>query len=463
MVSAFEQKMTEAGLHPGVIKNFIHYYNQYKSGKSSYISKDEIEPVNDLLSLKELLEYEQIGIENLQKLAIIRLGGGTGTSMGVNGAKSLIKAINYQPFIQILAMQVLKINEKYGVHLPLTFLTSEVTDETMVTALKSFGLPHQDLPKTLIQNKFPKVSIADDGPINWPDDPSKEWAPPGHGDIYQVLSTSGMLDEMLSHGYEYVLVSNMDNINGTVDERILGYMVEENKTFLMEVARRTEVDKKGGHLAKTKDGKLLLREIAQCPPDEIEDFQNYRKYKYFNANTLWFHIPTLKKVLEEHEGIIDLPLITNKKHVDPTDETSPEVYQFETAMGTAITNFPGATAIQVSRSRFMPVKKTSDLILLWSDVYSLNEEYKLIKDMADDYMDPPVIDLDQNYYKFIEDMESRFPYGAPSLRSCTRFSIKGDVKFGKNIKCVGNVSIINNSNERKYINDDSVLMGTVEL
>ena len=64
----------------------------------------------------------------------------------------------------------------------------------------------------------------------------------------------------------YMFVSNSDNLGATMDLKILKHFVESKAPFMMEVAVRTDADKKGGHLAKdAKTGGLLLRESAQCP------------------------------------------------------------------------------------------------------------------------------------------------------------------------------------------------------
>ncbi len=131
-----------------------------------------------------------------------------------------------------------------------------------------------DLPPSFIQHKQPKVAVHDLAPAEWPQDRELEWCPPGHGDLYVALVTSGTLDKMLDAGYEYAFISNADNLGAVLDFSILGYFIEENLPFLMEVANRTTADRKGGHLARLKNGQLVLRELAQCPEDDIDAFQN---------------------------------------------------------------------------------------------------------------------------------------------------------------------------------------------
>jgi hypothetical protein len=66
----------------------------------------------------------------------------------------------------------------------------------------------------------------------------------------------------------------------------------------------------------------------------------------------------MQTTLAANGGVLPLPLIKNKKTVNPRDSSSAPVFQLETAMGSAIECFDGATAVVVPRTRFAPVKTT---------------------------------------------------------------------------------------------------------
>merc|ERR1712048_119323 len=188
-----------------------------------------------------------------------------------------------------------------------------------------------------IQNKAPKVVASDYTPASWPQDPQLEWCPPGHGDLYPALLGSGTLDRMIEHGYKYMFVSNSDNLGATLDLKLLTHFAASKAPFMMEVAERTDADKKGGHLAKdSRTGGLILRESAQCASEDEDDFQNVQKHKFFNTNNLWIDLVILKRVFDENNGSIPLPVMQNRKTVDPRDRDSTNVIQLETAMGAAI-------------------------------------------------------------------------------------------------------------------------------
>jgi len=366
--------------------------------------------------------------------------------MGLDKAKSLLTVKEGLTFLDIIARQTIK------AEIPLVLMNSFSTREDSLQALEAYPELKGKIPLDFLQHRVPKISQDDFSPVHCPESPELEWNPPGHGDIYTAFITSGLLDTLLSKGYRYVFVSNADNLGAVIDTSILGYFAESAAPFLMEVADRTEADRKGGHLARYPDGQLLLRELAQCPTEDEEHFQDISLHRYFNTNSLWLNLELLRAVLEEKQGVLGLPPIYNRKTVDPRDPESTAVVQIETAMGSAISVMTGAEAIRVPRSRFAPVKTTDDLLSVRSDVYLLNDEYCVVPN-PERTTGPPVVRLDSRHFKLIEDFEARFPAGVPSLLNCSRFSVEGDVRFGREVICHGEARVINESEEQKVIDD----------
>jgi len=461
----FVTKMRQAELPELMIQVFSHYYEQLVKGATGYIDRYEAIPVMHLPQYDQLTQsHYAAGQAVLDKTIILKLNGGLGTSMGIHGPKSLLPAKGRMTFLDIIVRQTLHLRKTYGARLPLVLMNSFNTDAESLAALASHPEFVQALPLRFLQHKEPKILKESLLPATWPADPAKEWCPPGHGDIYAALMTSEMLPQMIDAGFEYAFVSNSDNLGAVLDLTILGYMAQAKLPFLMEVASRTPADRKGGHLAQRPDGQLILRELAQCPPDELAQFQDIERYRYFNTNNLWVHLPTLYAVLRERNGVLGLPLIRNEKPVDPTEPSSPRVYQLETAMGSAIACFAGAQAITVPRSRFLPVKKNNDLLLLWSDVYQIDaaSHLTLHPARATQGLDgAPLVFLDDCYYQMIDDMWERFPYGAPSLLACTELRVEGNVYFGRNVTIAGKVHIVNDSDQPLWIKDGAYLTDQV--
>ena len=264
---------------------------------------------------------------------------------------------------------------------------------------------------------------------------------PGHGDVYGALRRSGMLASLRERGIRYAMISNADNLGAQLDPRIVAHMAEQAIPFLMEVVQGTEADRKGGHVARRRsDGQLVLRETAQTPASDQESFRDFRRWRYYNTNTLWVDLDVLSERLEARGGVLALPLIVNRKTVDPRDGDSPAVIQLESAMGAAIESFEGASLLLVPRTRFAPVKTTDDLLVLRSDVYTLSKDM-VVAALPERASNLPYVELDKEYYKLIDDFERRFPAGPPSLKLAERLVVSGDVTFGADMIVLGAVSV----------------------
>jgi UTP--glucose-1-phosphate uridylyltransferase len=460
---AIEQAMRSEGLAQIAIDTFRYYYCELRDGNTGLIDRTMIEAVESLPDLETLEDYCARGREVLPQTVMIKLNGGLGTSMGLDRAKSLLPAKYPYSFLDIIVKQVLHLRQAFNCNFPACFMNSFSTEKDTLEALgqyPQFADGQKGIPVSFVQNKVPKIRVDDFKAVEWPASPAMGWCPPGHGDLYTALVQTELLAQLVDAGYRYAFVSNADNLGAVIDEQLLGYFADSGLPFLMEVADRTEADKKGGHLAASKSGGLVLRESAQCPDDEEAEFQDVDKFKYFNTNSLWFDLCALQKTLRENNNILKLPLIRNTKTVDPKDKASTKVYQLETAMGSAISAFEGAGAIRVPRSRFAPVKKTDDLIVLWSDVYELDRSGKVVQNSKRTLGDISVF-LDPEYYAKVEDYRARFPHGVPSLIDCKRLEVKGDVLFGKNVHVSGEVMITNGSAKQLVIDDNTVITSDI--
>ncbi len=431
-------KMTEAGVHAEAIEVFSHYYQQVEEGVTGVIPEDSIEPLTDPDLLSDVTISEADAAAALRATVLIKLNGGLGTSMGMDKAKSLLPVRSGKSFLDLIVEQVTSARARYDVPLPLIFMNSFRTSADTLAALAKYpDLEVAGLGSEFVQNSEPKLRADDLNPVEWPADPTMEWCPPGHGDLYPALSGSGLLDRLLQQGYRYASVSNSDNLGAGPDATIAGWFAASGAPYAAEICRRTAADRKGGHLAIRKaDRQLILRDTAQTAPAEMQYFTDEFRHPFFHTNNLWFDLEVLSRTLRERNGVLGLPLIKNEKTVDPADPSSPAVIQIESAMGAAIEVFEGATAIGVGRERFLPVKTTSDLLLLRSDVYELTDDFRLSK-----VSDPaPLVDLDSKFYKSISAFEQRFP-SAPSLREAQELRVQGDWTFEPEVTVRGSVTL----------------------
>jgi UTP--glucose-1-phosphate uridylyltransferase len=452
------EKMRGEGVAEIAIRTFAAFYERLVSGEGGMLPESEIEPVTDVPDAADLPEPDEEGRAALDRAIVLKLNGGLGTSMGMTQAKSLLEVKDGLSFLDIIARQVLHARERYGARLPLVLMNSFYTREDSLAALQRYPDLPADVPLDFVQDKVPKLAADDLRPVEWPADPELEWAPPGHGDLYTALVVSGMLEALLERGYEYAFVSNSDNLGAVLEPRILAWFARERLPFAMEVADRTEADRKGGHLARRRDGGLVLRETAQTPDSDTEAFQDVSRHPYFNTNSLWVNLRTLEATMRERDGVLGLPMIVNRKTVDPGDPGSPAVIQLESAMGAAIGVFEGAQALRVSRRRFAPVKTTSDLLALRSDAYVLTDDQRVELAPQRDGA-PPFVELDSRFYKLVRDFDEHFADGAPSLVACRRLAVSGDVLFGRDVVVRGDVRVEHDGDGRLRIEDGTVLEG----
>ncbi|HEY8961064.1 MAG TPA: UTP--glucose-1-phosphate uridylyltransferase [Luteolibacter sp.] len=436
---AFEVKMRAAGMGDAAVRAFRRNYEALRRNETGLIAENEIEPADHLPTFEQVASGAPADAALLSRTVVIKLNGGLGTSMGLQGPKSLLPVREGITFLDLMVRQVISLRERTGAPVRLLLMNSFSTSEETLGHLQRYRAEgfSEASEVELMQNQIPKIDANTLQPAEWPAQPELEWCPPGHGDLFPALVGSGWLDRLLAEGVKYAFVSNSDNLGAVLDPKLLRYFVESGAPFLMEVTRRTAADRKGGHLAKRKsDGRLLLREVAQCPDADLDSFQDIDRHRYFNTNSLWLRLDLLKAQLEADSGVLPLPMIRNRKTVDPRDKNSPAVIQLEVAMGAAIECFEGSSAIDVPRSRFAPVKTTGDLFALRSDAYEVlsNGQVRLMPERGGE---PPLVTLGDSY-KLVDQLEE---LGVPGLLRCRSLTVDGRVHFSEGVELAGDVKV----------------------
>jgi len=449
-VTAVLTKAEAGGVHAAELAALRRRLRQLGERQAGLLPGEVLEPLADLPCLDRLPDPPpDLARQVLDRLAIVKLDGGLGTSMGLSGPKSLLEVKPGTSFLDVIATQVLALRERHGARLPLVLMNSAATRGPSLDVLRRYrGLRVPGVPLDFLQGREPKIRADDLRPVRWPADPELQWCPPGHGDIYTALAASGTLDALLGTGLRYAFVSNSDNLGALADVRIAAWLAAEQVPFALEAVRGTLADRKGGHLARYQ-GRVVLRETAQVP-DGDTSFTDIGRWRWYNTNNIWIDLRALADLQAADPAAPVLPLIINRKTVDPRDPASTPVIQLESAMGAAIGSIPGARAVHVPRSRFAPVKTTDDLLVVRSDAYQLTGDGR----MRPRFDGPgPVVTLDTGYYKLLPDFERRFPAGVPSLRRCRRFEVDGDVTFGAGVVAVGDVRVTG----PRHVTDGEVL------
>jgi|UniRef100_A0AC35G9D5 UTP--glucose-1-phosphate uridylyltransferase len=377
----------------------------------------------------------------LDKLVVVKLNGGLGTSMGCKGPKSVISVRNDLTFLDLTMQQIQHLNNIYGVSVPLVLMNSFNTDDDTNKVLKKYANVRVQV-HTFCQSQYLRINRETFTPLvkDLKANDHEAYYPPGHGNFYEAFYNSGLLQKFIDQGKEYIFLSNIDNLGATVDLNILNYIVNgsQKPEFVMEVTDKTRADVKGGTLIQYQS-KLTLLEIAQVPKDYVDEFKSISKFRIFNTNNLWGNLAAIKRVIENNE--LEMEVIVNPKHLD----RGVDVIQLETAAGAAIKSFRGACGINVPRSRFLPVKKSSDLLLLMSNLYDINFGNLTLSDERS-FPTTPLVKLGSQFDK-VNDFLKRFQ-SIPDLIELDHLTVSGDVWFGRDVTLKGTVIIIANHGDR---------------
>jgi UTP--glucose-1-phosphate uridylyltransferase len=455
-LDAATRAMRAEGVSEVAIRVFCGFLEQLRAGVSGTIPESTVEPLLEVPRIDDDPPTEDAVRTALEATVVLKLNGGLGTSMGVQGPKSALEVRDGRSFLDVIVEQVLALRSRNGTDTPLLLMDSFRTRAMSLDLLARHpGIEVDGLPLDFLQSKEPKLRADTLAPVRWPADPELEWCPPGHGDVYVALWTSGLLGRLRELGYRYLFLSNADNLGATCDGAVPAWMAEHDVPYVAEVCRRTRNDRKGGHLVvRRSDRRLVLRDNAMVEPGDEEAYQDVERHPYFHTNNLWIEVEALYRRLEERDGVLGLPMIVNRKTVDPADRDSTPVVQLESAMGAAVELFEGAQAVEVDRSRFRPVKTTNELLLVRSDIYRLTTD-GLVESTIDHA--EPFVDLARPY-AMLADFEKRFPHGVPSMRECTSLRVEGDVTFGADVVCVGDVRL---TGEQDAVPDGTRLEGVL--
>ena len=352
--------------------------------------------------------------ENFSRLVIGKLNGGLGTSMGCSGPKSLIKVRGEKSFLEMIFQQIRELNSSWNSDIPLLLMNSFYTDNEISKFIKNCDISITSFN----QNIFPRLHAETLEPLTPEECGELAWYPPGHGDFYSCLEQQGILRNLIESGKDILFVSNADNLGAVADPKILNHMIKKKIPFLIEVTPKTPADVKGGTLYK-QEGKLRLLEIAQVPNEHIDEFCSQEKFSVFNTNNIWINLIALEERL--NKGPLNLNVIVNEKLI-----LDKPILQLETAIGSALDCFDGAVGLCVPRDRFLPVKKTEDLLLVRSNIFDV-EGGKLTRNTQRINLDLPIIKFGSPL-NLVDEFEKCFST-IPDLLELESLEVSGQVKF----------------------------------
>ncbi|CAJ1970893.1 unnamed protein product [Sphenostylis stenocarpa] len=232
---------------------FINLVSRYLSGEAQHVEWSKIQTPTD----EVVVPYDSLvptpedpsEVKNLlDKLVVLKLNGGLGTTMGCTGPKSVIEVRDGLTFLDLIVIQIENLNSKYGSNVPLLLMNSFNTHDDTQKIIEKYQNSNIEI-HTFNQSQYPRLVVEDFVPLPSKGRTDKDgWYPPGHGDVFPSLSNSGKLDALLSQGKEYVFVANSDNLGAIVDLKILHHLIQNKNEYCMEVTPKTLADVKGGTL-----------------------------------------------------------------------------------------------------------------------------------------------------------------------------------------------------------------------
>jgi UTP--glucose-1-phosphate uridylyltransferase len=273
--------------------------------------------------------------------ALIVLAGGMATRMG-GVVKALVDAVPGKSFLDLRLREVEVLRERYGKAPPLWLMTSHSTDAKIKAALGDRR--RGDEVATFLQEL--SLRLTPNGQLYVGADQRPSEHAPGHGDLPDALKRSGLLERFVARGGKTVMMSNVDNLGGTIDPLILGFHLAHGLPVTSEVVDKLGSDR--GGIPVRVDGKPVVLEEFRIPPS----FDPAR-VRVFNTNV--FHFDA-KALLE-----LEMPwtFFTVTKKVDGS-----AVIQFERLINEVCSVLP-TKYLHLPRtgehSRFLPVKDNEEL------------------------------------------------------------------------------------------------------
>ncbi|KAK5990680.1 UTP--glucose-1-phosphate uridylyltransferase [Cladobotryum mycophilum] len=414
--------------------NFFALFRRYLNDKAkgNAVDWDRIAPP----AQGQVVDYEDLAntesVQFLSKLAVLKLNGGLGTSMGCVGPKSVIEVRDGMSFLDLSVRQIEFLNRTYSVNVPLILMNSFNTDDDTAAIIKKYEGHNIDI-LTFNQSRYPRILKDSLLPV-----------PKSYN------------SDLTEWGIEIIFLSNADNLGAVVDLRILQHMYETKAEYIMELTNKTKADVKGGTIIDY-EGKVRLLEIAQVPKEHVNEFKSIKKFKYFNTNNIWLNLKAIKRVVEGDE--LEMEIIPNGKTIpgDKKGESDVSILQLETAVGAAIRHFHNAHGVNVPRRRFLPVKTCSDLMLVKSDLYTL--KHGQLQMSAARFGDAPLIKLGSDFKK-VSDFQKRIP-SIPKVLELDHLTITGAVNLGRGVTFKGTVIIVATEGQTIDIPPGSILENVV--
>jgi len=300
------------------------------------------------LSAPDSAEYarlSELGAEALRngQVALLVLAGGMATRMG-GVIKALVDAIPGKSFLDLRRDEMRAVERRYGAVPPLWLMTSQSTDAGIRAALGD-DLDGQSIA-TFSQHLSLRVTPTGEVFFDKKGRPSEH--APGHGDLPDALRESGLLEAFVARGGKVIMMTNIDNMGGTLDPAIIGFHLRHGKPVTAEVVDKLTTDR-GGIPAYVDDTLCILEEF-RIPPSF-----DPKSVRVFATNVFYFDAKSMLELdmkwtyFTVHKKVDDQPVVQFERLVNEVTSHLPTAYLHLPRTGTV--------------SRFLPVKDNDELAL----------------------------------------------------------------------------------------------------
>ena len=312
---------------------------------------------------KEILKIGEDIIANNQ-YAVVTMAGGQGTRLGHKGPKGTF-ILNVKPepksLFQIIAENLIKTNNKYGIILNWYIMTSTENNDETVKYFEDnnyFGYNSENV-KFFKQGNLPLLSEAGKLVVN--SEYRIKYAASGNGTIYEAMLNDGIIDDMKKKGIKWVFIGSVDNaLLNMVDPMLLGLTKKRGTEIASKTIVKNSPYEKVGVFCK-KNGKPGVIEYSEIPESLIEEVDEHGELMYGESHIMC-NLYTLDAI--EKIANVELPYHSAHKKVYFMQEDGnmffakePNGYKYEAFIFDGFELFDDITLYRGKREEdFAPVK-----------------------------------------------------------------------------------------------------------
>ena len=243
--------------------------------KSTYVSPWIPQPLADTTTTTATTTTTTLGLTAIRhsNVAALVLAGGQGTRLGFEGPKGKydIGLASGRTLFQLMAERILKLSQLAAAPttIPFYIMTSPLNHNETEQYMKdhdNFGLDHvQCFP----QGMLPCLTL--DGKIIMESKYKIAMAPDGNGGIYPAMLNSGVLNDMIQKGIQYIHVFSIDNaLVLPADPAFIGYCIQQQADCGNKVLPKSQPHEAVGVMAKNSQGKPCIVEYSDMTKDMAE-------------------------------------------------------------------------------------------------------------------------------------------------------------------------------------------------